>query len=231
MAEHLTPTELARELNMERREVISKCMEMGVPIFNGRIDRQLFLASLRSAQSKTVGEHEWVHVSSEQLAADPGLAETISRFKAPSHPAGEAAESWLKERSLSEAGRIATYVLLIAEEVAAFYSVGMGEVELRTQHRKQLSAGHPRQGAVLILWLARAAKADVDGETILRHAVGISQIGARHVGAAVIALDPYDACTERLWRERFGFRTSLTRRRGGDGEERPRLWMPLFPDG
>jgi hypothetical protein len=32
---------------MKRREVISKCMEMGVPIFNGRIDKTLFLSSLR----------------------------------------------------------------------------------------------------------------------------------------------------------------------------------------
>ena len=42
MANHLTPTELADEINMKRREVISKCMEMGVPIFNGRIDKTLF---------------------------------------------------------------------------------------------------------------------------------------------------------------------------------------------
>ena len=47
MAIHLTPTELADEVNMKRREVISKCMEMGVPIFNGRIDKTLFLSSLR----------------------------------------------------------------------------------------------------------------------------------------------------------------------------------------
>lgn len=48
MANHLTPTELAEELNMKRREVISKCMEMGVPIFNGRIDRSLFVTNLRN---------------------------------------------------------------------------------------------------------------------------------------------------------------------------------------
>jgi hypothetical protein len=47
VANHLTPTELAEETNMKRREVISKCMEMGVPIFNGRIDKTLFLSSLR----------------------------------------------------------------------------------------------------------------------------------------------------------------------------------------
>jgi hypothetical protein len=46
MAIHLTPTELAREAGMERREVIEKCMEMGVPIFQGRIDKTLFIANL-----------------------------------------------------------------------------------------------------------------------------------------------------------------------------------------
>jgi hypothetical protein len=47
MAIHLTPTELAREAGMHRREVITKCMQMGVPIFEGRIDKTLFLATLR----------------------------------------------------------------------------------------------------------------------------------------------------------------------------------------
>jgi hypothetical protein len=46
MANHLTPTELARESGLERREVIAKCMELGVPIFQGRIDKSLFLASM-----------------------------------------------------------------------------------------------------------------------------------------------------------------------------------------
>lgn len=51
MAIHLTPTELAREAGMERREVIQKCMEMGVPIFQGRIDKTLFLANLSEVAS------------------------------------------------------------------------------------------------------------------------------------------------------------------------------------
>jgi hypothetical protein len=49
MANHLTPTELAREAGLERKEVIAKCMELGVPIFQGRIDKTLFLASLGHA--------------------------------------------------------------------------------------------------------------------------------------------------------------------------------------
>jgi hypothetical protein len=51
LANHLTPTELAREAGMDRREVINKCMEMGVPIFQGRIDKTLFLASLKQIQA------------------------------------------------------------------------------------------------------------------------------------------------------------------------------------
>jgi hypothetical protein len=49
MANHLTPTELARESGLERKDVIAKCIEMGVPIFQGRIDKTLFLCSLRAA--------------------------------------------------------------------------------------------------------------------------------------------------------------------------------------
>ncbi|MBV8947439.1 MAG: hypothetical protein JO286_07275 [Solirubrobacterales bacterium] len=51
MAIHLTPTELARESGLERRDVIVKCVEWGIPIFNGRIDKTLFLSSLREITS------------------------------------------------------------------------------------------------------------------------------------------------------------------------------------
>jgi hypothetical protein len=52
MPNHLTPTELARESGLDRRHVISKCMEMGVPIFQGRIDKTLFLTSLGAEQER-----------------------------------------------------------------------------------------------------------------------------------------------------------------------------------
>jgi len=50
MAIHLTPTELAREAGMHRREVITKCTQLGVPIFQGRIDKTLFMATIKDAQ-------------------------------------------------------------------------------------------------------------------------------------------------------------------------------------
>jgi hypothetical protein len=176
-------------------------------------------------------EHEWVHLTAEQLSADPALVSAIGRFQAPSGRAGDAAAAWLKERALRETSHIATYVLLAEGDVAGFYSLGMSEVELRSQHRKGISASHPRQGAVLILWLARAADTkSVDAATILRHAVGIAQIGSRRVGAAVIAVDPFDAATEDYWRQHFGFRASLTKRTDADGQQRSRLWLPLFSE-
>jgi hypothetical protein len=52
MAHHLTPSELADQMQMKRQEVIGKCVEMGVPIFHGRIDRTLFETSLRSGVSQ-----------------------------------------------------------------------------------------------------------------------------------------------------------------------------------
>jgi hypothetical protein len=52
MAIHLTPTELGREAGMHRREVIAKCMELGVPIFQGRIDKTLFMSSMKELQMK-----------------------------------------------------------------------------------------------------------------------------------------------------------------------------------
>jgi len=62
MANHLTPTELAREHGMDRRQVIETCMELGVPIFQGRIDKTLFRASL--------AEHEApVEQVADQVAA------------------------------------------------------------------------------------------------------------------------------------------------------------------
>ena len=57
MANHLTPTELAEELHMKRQEVIGKCVEMGVPIFHGRIDKSLFRTSLRQLSEQGRDRH------------------------------------------------------------------------------------------------------------------------------------------------------------------------------
>ena len=51
MANHLTPDELAKELNMDREAVIKICVAEGVPIYQGKIDKYLFQAQLQAAGS------------------------------------------------------------------------------------------------------------------------------------------------------------------------------------
>ena len=49
MAIHLTPDELSSALGMESREVIRMCQEESVPILHGRIDKTLFMYSMKAA--------------------------------------------------------------------------------------------------------------------------------------------------------------------------------------
>jgi hypothetical protein len=48
MANHLTPEELSKELNIDRQEVIKVCLQEGVPIYQGKIDKTLFQAQLEA---------------------------------------------------------------------------------------------------------------------------------------------------------------------------------------
>ena len=48
MPNHLTPEELSKELGIERQEVIRVCLEEGVPIYQGKIDKTLFQAQLQA---------------------------------------------------------------------------------------------------------------------------------------------------------------------------------------
>jgi hypothetical protein len=51
MANHLTPEELSKELGIERQEVIRLCIQEGVPIYHGKIDKTLFQAQLEALRA------------------------------------------------------------------------------------------------------------------------------------------------------------------------------------
>jgi hypothetical protein len=51
MANHLTPDELSKELGIDRQEVIRVCIEEGVPIYQGKIDKTLFQAQLQALRA------------------------------------------------------------------------------------------------------------------------------------------------------------------------------------
>ena len=49
MAIHLTPEELSEATGLARRQIVRLCVENSVPIYNGRIDRTLFIHSITAA--------------------------------------------------------------------------------------------------------------------------------------------------------------------------------------
>jgi hypothetical protein len=51
MANHLTPDELSEELGINRDDVIRLCVEEGVPIYQGKIDKTLFQAQLKAVSA------------------------------------------------------------------------------------------------------------------------------------------------------------------------------------
>jgi hypothetical protein len=54
---HLTPDELSKELGIDRQEVIRVCIEEGVPIYQGKIDKTLFQAQLQATNGVSPHEH------------------------------------------------------------------------------------------------------------------------------------------------------------------------------
>ena len=48
MANHFTPEELAKELGMETNGLIRFCLEEGIPIYKGKIDRSLLTVVMKA---------------------------------------------------------------------------------------------------------------------------------------------------------------------------------------
>ena len=65
MANHFTPEELAKELGMEEREVIRFCVNEGIPIYKGKIDRSLLAVVMKA---------KGLHVPEREVVSPPSLA-------------------------------------------------------------------------------------------------------------------------------------------------------------
>jgi hypothetical protein len=182
--------------------------------------------------SPAVAPIHWIQVTSERWHNDPVFANAIRAFRPPDLPAAKDAAHWLKHSAALAAEFQATYIYMPEDDVLAFYSLRTSEVELTQAHRKSVGlerSSHPRQGAVLITWICKAAGAEVEGAEILLHAVGTARTHAKFIGAGVIALDPYDQPTSRMWQGRFRFRRSRTEITAPGGATLHRLWQPLYP--
>lgn len=57
MANHFTPEELSKDLGMETKDVIQFCLEEGIPIYKGKIDRSL-LTVVMKAKGMVIADRE-----------------------------------------------------------------------------------------------------------------------------------------------------------------------------
>lgn len=60
VANHLTLDQLSDALGLARKQVVRMCVETSVPIYNGRIDKTLFLKSVTAAGLRLPEEAESV---------------------------------------------------------------------------------------------------------------------------------------------------------------------------
>jgi hypothetical protein len=57
MPNHLTPEELSKEMGLEREQIIRLCVQEGVPIYQGKIDKTLFAAQLQAVGASPTTQH------------------------------------------------------------------------------------------------------------------------------------------------------------------------------
>jgi hypothetical protein len=181
-----------------------------------------------SANTKGITETgiTWVRWNERARDAHPELEAAIESFDAGDRPAAQEAAAWLREHGLD--GESQAYLAVVDGEIVGFYALTAGAVELSGNARRRLGVSHPTQGAVLVTWIAKSAKHDLDGAVLVNDAIGVAQEMADSVAATVLALDPFDQETAEMWRKKFKMRNSLTKLRVPEGEpDLKRMFLPL----
>lgn len=162
----------------------------------------------------------WVTLPPPGTEVPGELRTVLDAFDAGERPAAVAAGSWLKTQALDAHQTSRTRLLIAEHRVAGFYSLASAQVALSQRDRRRLGVNPVRVPAALVTWIAKDARASVDGETLLLHAVAIARRAAVLQATAVLVVDPFDEETATMWRER-GFR------RSAEPVEPKRLWLPL----
>lgn len=162
----------------------------------------------------------------EQVA--PELTAAIEEFDAGGRAAARAATAWLKETAPGSYATSRTRLLMLGSRIGGFYSLASAQVALSQRDRGELAATPVRVPAALVSWIAKDPAVAVDGKLLLLHAVGTARRAAALQATTVLVVDPFDAPTAAMWRERFGFRRSAEP--AAPGRSR-RLWLPLNAGG
>lgn len=168
----------------------------------------------------------WVQWNEEACMRYPHIEVAIAAFDPGNRQAAREAAVWLREHGLD--GESVAYLAMVDDELVGFYALTTGEVELAGSARKKLGLIRPTQGAVLVTWIAKSARHELDGAILMYDAIGIAQEIAQRASATVIALDPFDEGTANMWRKKYKMRNSRTRLPAREGEPAlKRMFLPL----
>ncbi len=165
----------------------------------------------------------WTPASAEEY---PQLVRQVAQFDAGERDAAQQAASWLWERSLLVPAESVARLLLDNGRLLGFYALASGATELTRSQRRALGASDRRtQPATLLTQIARDVRAPAGtGGQLLLHAVALARRAAQEIAATMLALDPHDSETAKMWIDRYGFRDSAG---PGPGGHEHRLWIPL----
>lgn len=171
----------------------------------------------------------WERWAPGKAAVRHDLRAAVAAFDAgSSHPAGVRAASWLRDEALANHPASITWLMLVDDELVGYFALASGAVELRRRDRSRLGVDVDRavQPASLVAQIAKSREAPPGtGDRLIEQAFALAREAAQIQGSVALVVDPFDEETERMWRTKFGFRSSA-KLVGG----RRRLWLPLFYD-
>jgi hypothetical protein len=175
------------------------------------------------AEALADSEPTWITLPSQENEVPNELRDALDAFDAGERPAGLAARTWLRTAALASHQTSRTRLLIAGGRVVGFYSLASAQVELSQRDRRRIDVAPVRVPAALITWIAKDKRAEIDGKLLLLHAAATARRAAELQATSVLVVDPFDEETAAMWRERYGFRTSVEARMP------KRLWLPLQP--
>lgn len=180
-----------------------------------------------SPESPLENDRELWYRWTPERAKQSDIARAVHEFQSIDTPAGHAAATWLKERSLAAHGSVVTWLMMLDQQLEGFYAIAGSQVRLTQRHRATIApnatAMAPTQPASLILFMARHRDGRVPGRKLMLHATYVALQVAKLQGNIALVFEAYDEETASALLANYPFRRGV---RESDREPL-RLWMPI----
>lgn len=181
-----------------------------------------FLMQQSEPQRLPDGWHSWTW---DAARGNPGTAADIQTFEAHSKNADAAAalSRWIREDAL-EQRQHTVHILIRDGKPIAYIALRSCSVGLRRSQARRLGAEDAQNvPGSYVAYIARSEDAPGAGREALLYAASLARRVNLVQRTLVLVVDPYDEETERMWREAFGFWSTLEHAPNGCR----RLYQPI----